>query len=399
MDFLHGIEHLDVASDLVPVNDVVTAVIGLVGTSAADNVGQLILCRSAQDDTQFGTEGTIPESLKAIRMQDSAQGSALVLVINVAHPDDTITASTIIGEITSEGERTGLKLFDTAQPRFGFEPSIYIVPHYSALPAVVAELIAMTNKTETMAYIDAPAGMTVEQVIEARNGSGQFAQLNEGQKLLFPQFLVSNPDYNAEDPESNEYNTVPMSAYMAGLRAKVDLEKGWHYSSSNQTINGVAGMDVAITFGLSDKTCEANRLKAAGITPAVNMYGNGIVEWGNYTTGFPANTTPAALECVRRTRAIMKRSIGLASVQFIDRLHIRQADIDLVRNSVNQYLNRLSNEGKIIEGECFYRKQDNPTSELALGHVTFAIEFTPSIPMQRLTYTYKIDTENLANIQ
>ena len=67
-DFLHGIEHVNVASDVVPVNDIVTAVIGLVGTADKGDTNVLTLCKSAADDAAFGTQGTIPEALKAIRM-------------------------------------------------------------------------------------------------------------------------------------------------------------------------------------------------------------------------------------------------------------------------------------------------------------------------------------------
>lgn len=90
-DFLHGIEHVNVASDVVPVNDIVTAVIGLVGTADKGDTNVLTLCKSAADDAAFGTQGTIPEALKAIRMQDSTAGSALVFVVKVKDATAEIT--------------------------------------------------------------------------------------------------------------------------------------------------------------------------------------------------------------------------------------------------------------------------------------------------------------------
>lgn len=397
MGFLHGIEHLNLPSDFIPVNDVVTAVIGLVGTADAGTTNELVLCKSAKDDAQFGTTGTIPEALKAIRMQDSTQGSALVFVVKVKAASENITAADIVGTVSESGERTGLKLFDTAFTQFGFEPMIFIVPRYSALDAVKQELIAMTNKSEAMAYIDTPDGYTFDEAIKSRGTTGDFKSLNEGQKLLFPHFQIANPDYNPEAVDSARYINVPMSAYAAGLRAKIDLEEGWHVSSSNHAITGVEGMDVALTFGLGDQTCEANLLNAAGITTAVNMYGNGIVEWGNYTAGYPGNLGADAFECVRRTRAIMKRAIQQACIPFIDKPFI-QANIDAIRNTVNQYLNGLK-PGKIVDGQCYYRAESNPADELAQGHITFDIDFTPALPMQRLTFTYKINLSNLSSIE
>ena len=394
MAFLHGIEHLNLPADFVPVNDVVTAVIGLVGTADEGEANKIILCKSAKDDAQFGTDGTIPEALKAIRMQDSTRGSALVLVVKVTPAGEGITAADIVGAVDASGVRTGLKLFETALGQFGFEPMIYIAPRYSALGAVKQALIAITNKTEAMAYIDTPDGYTFDEAITSRGAGGDFATLNDGQKLLFPHFLVSNPNSTSE---ADKYLNIPMSAFCAGLRAKIDLEEGWHVSSSNHRVTGVEGMDVALTFALGDQTCEANLLNAAGVTIAVNMYGNGIVEWGNYAAGFPGNTNTEAFECVRRTRAIMKRTIEQACVRFVDKPFIK-ANVDAIRNTVNQYLNGLKSQGKIVEGQCFYKPESNSLNELAQGHLTFDIEFTPALPMQRLTFTYKIDLNALAAI-
>ena len=46
MSFLHGIEHLNLPSDFSPVNDIVTAVIGLVGSADEGEKNKLILCMS-----------------------------------------------------------------------------------------------------------------------------------------------------------------------------------------------------------------------------------------------------------------------------------------------------------------------------------------------------------------
>ena len=45
--FYSGIAHINVTSDTVPVNDIVTAVIGLVGTADKGDTNVLTLCKSA----------------------------------------------------------------------------------------------------------------------------------------------------------------------------------------------------------------------------------------------------------------------------------------------------------------------------------------------------------------
>lgn len=392
MSFLHGIEHLNLPADFTPVNDVVTAVIGLIGTAGKGDTNKLTLCKNEKDDAAFGTAGTIPEALKAIRKQDSARGGALVVVCRVGDPDDAEITAKIVGEVDEAGTRTGLKLFETAATTIGFEPMIYIAPRYSALPAVKQALITLSDKAEAMAYVDTPDGYTFNDVIASRTADGEFAGLTEGQKLLFPHFLTVNPE---SKDDTDKYNNVPMSAYMAGLRAKVDLTEGWHLSCSNHRIVGVEGLDVPLTFSLGDQTSEANLLNAAGITTAVNL--NGIVEWGNYTAGYPGNANTEAFECVRRTRAIMKRAIQQACIPFIDKPFVK-ANVDAIRNTVNQYLNGLTAAGKIVAGKCYYRPESNPLNEMSQGHITFEIEFTPALPIQRLTFTYMIDLTALSKI-
>jgi len=82
MAFLHGIEHIDLEADFAPVNTIFTAVIGLIGTSSGSAAhNELTLCLSEKDDAKFGSLGTIPDALKAIRLQASKRDSAIVIVI------------------------------------------------------------------------------------------------------------------------------------------------------------------------------------------------------------------------------------------------------------------------------------------------------------------------------
>ena len=96
---------------------------------------------------------------------------------------------------------------------------------------------------------------------------------------------------------------------------------------------------------------------------------------------------------------IMNRSIDMACAAFLDVKQVKQADIDLVRNTVNQYYNRLMAEGKIVYGECFFDKTKNPVTELAQGHVTFSNVWTPAVPLQRMTFDHKIDLNKLSSIE
>jgi len=410
MSFLHGIEHINLKSDTVPVNDVATAVIGLIGTADENTnfdfgdpngweINKLYLCKSEKDDALFGKQGTIPEALKAIRQQQSANGSTIVLVVAFATDTTVVVPADIVGEVSVTGTRTGLKLFEVAKSKYGFEAMIFIAPHFSSLSLVKNELQAICNKTEAMAYIDSPDGWTFDEAIESRGVGGSMANLDEGQMLYFPHFLVANPAFVSEDetPGEEQFITAPMSAYMAGLRAKIDMELGWHWSTSNQRLYGVEGLDVDLTFGLGDRSCDVNMLNAVGITTAVPMFGRGMRAWGNYSTGFPGNTDVEAFECVRRVRSIIKRAIDGAVVQFLGQPYL-QVVVDLIRNTVNGYFNNLIMRGILIDGKCVYDPLKNPKEETAKGHLTFSNSIMPPPPLQQFTFEYSFDYNALNSI-
>lgn len=48
------------------------------------------------------------------------------------------------------------------------------------------------------------------------------------------------------DPVTNTERLEPLSQRAAGLRARVDLDKGYWWSSSNQEILGITGVGMAV---------------------------------------------------------------------------------------------------------------------------------------------------------
>lgn len=95
-NFLHGVETVDVLQGPVPVREVKSAVIALVGIAPTGPVNELTLCTSATDDAQFGAQVpgfNIPQALAAIR----ANGGGTVLVVNtfsITDNTDPVTAET-----------------------------------------------------------------------------------------------------------------------------------------------------------------------------------------------------------------------------------------------------------------------------------------------------------------
>lgn len=83
--FLHGVETIEIESGTRPVQEVKTAVIGLVGIAPLGETNKPILVKNDVDAVQFGKElpgFDIPQSLAHI----FAQGAGTVIVVNVFDP-------------------------------------------------------------------------------------------------------------------------------------------------------------------------------------------------------------------------------------------------------------------------------------------------------------------------
>jgi hypothetical protein len=84
-------------------------------------------------------------------------------------------------------------------------------------------------------------------------------------------------------------------------------------------------------------------------------------------------------------------------LQYVDQ-PLNNALIDAIRDSVNSFIRTLIQRGAVIDGECTYDPAENPSTELAAGHVTFDITFMPPTPAERITFKSFIDINLLRNL-
>ena len=383
--FLHGVETIQVASSTGTVSTIKTAVIGLIGTSPTGTLNSLKLCLSSTDDDQFGTEvgvtGTIRQALFDIRKQ---LPGAVVFVVNVK-ATDTVTAAEIIGTNT-DGVRTGALLFETCKSLYGFNPKIFICPKHTETTGVVAAIRALALKYRGVAYIDADSDVTYATALTSRGESGDWNFSDYRAKLLFPHIT-------GVDAVSRGY-----SAMAAGLRAYIDINSGFWFSSSNNNIEGIQELTIPVSWELNDPDCEANELNAIGITTLINVYGSGFREWGNRTSSYPVNEDTRTFESMQRLDDITSESIEIACLPYIDR-PMTKAQIDLVTDTVNTYFNTLIGRGALIQGsKCTFDSTRNSTTEMAKGHYVWTKTFMGAVPGERFTFYSVIDTSLLTNL-
>lgn len=122
-----------------------------------------------------------------------------------------------------------MKLLQDTYNLYGFFAKILIAPVFCTQKSVSTELIAQAENLSAIAYIDAPVGTTFQQVLAGRGSQGSinFNTSSDRARLCYPHVKVYDSTTNTEVLE-------PLSSRAAGLRAKVDLEKGFWWSNSNQ---------------------------------------------------------------------------------------------------------------------------------------------------------------------
>ena len=304
-NYLHGPETIEVENGARPVKTVKSAVIGLIGTAPMGDVNTLVQCLSEKDAAAFGSQFTgftIPQAL----------GAGTVLVINVLDPakhktaieDEVVTFDKSTGQArlahpvvanvvvkNSEGSTThtantdyrvdaqagvltnlGKAIEAGGSVKVSYEyadPSK--VTAADIIGGVAVELIAMAEKLGAVTYIDAPVGTTFAQALAGRGPEGtiNFNTSSDRVRLCYPHVKVYDPVTNTERLE-------PLSQRAAGLRARVDLDKGYWWSSSNQEILGITGVERQLSAMIDDPQSEVNLLNEQGITTVFSSYGSGL---------------------------------------------------------------------------------------------------------------------------
>lgn len=303
-----------------------------------------------------------------------------------------VTAADIIGAVSVAGLRSGLKMFADSYNQFGFFPKLFIAPGFSTLNAVSVELIGAAEQMGGVAYIDAPIGATVQQVIAGRGPAGtiNFNTSSDRARLCYPHLQVY-------DAATDGKRLQPLSIRAAGLRAKVDNDNGYWWSSSNQELIGAIGLERPLTARVDDPNSEVNLLNENGITTVFNSFGTGLRLWGNRTAAWPTVTHMKNFENVRRTKDIIDESIRYSSLQFVD-MPISTSLIDSITESVNLFGRKLIGDGALLGFECWYDPARNPQTELELGHLLFNYKLTVPPPYERGTFETEITGEYLVNL-
>jgi phage tail sheath protein FI len=248
-----------------------------------------------------------------------------------------------------------------APPSGGVQAVAGTVNRGTVRSEVLAELLGIANRLRAVIIADGP-NTTDAAAIQIADDFGS------------DRIYVIDP-WVLRDGES-----VPASPAVAGLINKVDNERGFWWSPSNNEIAGIEGTSRAIDFTLGDYTSRANLLNEAKIATIVREQGFRL--WGNRTL---ASDPLYAFLSVRRTADMVNESILRGHLWAVDRC-ITATYLEEVQESVRSYLRSLKARGAILGGDVWVDPDLNTPTQIASGNVTFDFDFTPPYPAERVTF-------------
>lgn len=372
-DFLHGIETIEPGDGIRSIRTTKSSIIGLIGTApAADDTAwplntPILVLGDRRNLTDLGATGTLPDAFDGIFDQ---VGAAIVVVRVEEGADIDATLTNIVG---SNADDSGVHAFTKAEAMVGYEPRILCAPGFTSqrpgAPAaanpVVSELIGIAERLRAIIVADGP-NTTKE---DANTYAGDF-----GSDRLF----VVDPAITIFKGGSNVVDAA--SARVAGLFAKMDLQKGFWHSPSNQVINGIVGSARAIDFRWSDANTEANYLNEQGVATIIRD--DGFRLWGNRSQV----TDPQwAFISVRRTADMVYESVEAAHRWAIDKPFSTQILVDIAE-SVNAYLRTLKARGAILGGKAWIDTHLNTAATMKAGQLFVSFDIEPPAPIERLTF-------------
>lgn len=314
---------------------------------------------------RFGSTGTIPQAIDAI----FDQGGAAVVVVRVAEAGDfTSQKVKLIGGVEGgTGRYLGVQAFLSSESITKVRPGILIAPGFTHDVALVQEMIPIADRLRARIYADGP-NTTEAAAISFRE--------NFGSKRVF----VIDPLVKVFDPTIAADVLQPSSARFAGVRARIDSQRGFWHSISNKEIYGIIGTARVIDYVHGDSNSRANLLNENEVATVINL--DGWRTWGGRTC---SSDPRFAFENVVAIGDMIADALLRSQVFRTDETITSNFFTEVIAD-VSAFLRYLVAVGAISGGEITINRELTTAASIADGHVYFDVEYTPTYTAERITF-------------
>ncbi|WP_241611012.1 phage tail sheath protein [Rosenbergiella epipactidis] len=378
-DYHHGVRVVEVNDGTRTISTVSTAIVGIVCTADDADAATfplntpVLITDVLTASGKAGKTGTLAKTLDAI----GDQSKPVTVVVRVGQGEsEAETTSNIIGGVTADGKRTGMKALLAAPAQLGVKPRILGVPGHDT-QAVATELLSVAQSLRAFAYLSAYGCKTVQEAIAYR---ANFSQ-REG--------MVIWPDFISFDTVLNADATAYATARALGLRAKIDEQTGWHKSLSNVGVNGVTGISADVFWDLQDPATDAGLLNQNDITTLIRK--DGFRFWGSRCL---SDDPLFAFESYTRTAQVLADTMAEGQMWAVDGALNPSLARDIIEG-LRAKLRSLVTQGYLIGADCWLDESVNDKDSLKAGKLTIDYEYTPVPPLENLMLRQRITDQYL----
>ena len=343
---VHGISFDEQTGSARPVETIEGAPIAIFAECSilADDAVGLVRSGTESADIAALDDGTgnLTEMVDAIRAQGS---SAPIVVVGVS-----------AGAVTSSPSgQTGAYALLKAEPLLGVKPKL-VAQSLSGVTGT--DLLGAAGRLKAIAYLDGPDtndAAAISDVASYDSARGHYS------------------DPSVVDTSSN---SVASSVCFAAVASILDF---WAVPS-NVVLNGVDSLSRVIAYEAGDANSQAQLLNDEKINTIIRR--NGFRLWGGLSLSTDANYK---FINARRTADVIEESIAAALQWAVDK-GITSGNVDLVVDSVNDFLANLTARGSILGGSAWVNTNLTTPSAVALGQVYVDYNFTPVYPLHSLIF-------------
>lgn len=247
-----------------------------------------------------------------------------------------------------------------------------------AANAVVSELLGIANRLRAVIIADGPNTNDADAIAYRKDFGSKRVYVVDPKVLVLDEDGTTITDW--------------ASPRVAGLIARIDNERGFWWSPSNQEIYGIQGTARTIDFTLGDTSSRANLLNENEVTTIIRQ--DGFRLWGNRNTSADPKW---AFLCVVRTADIINDSLLRAHLWAVDRGITKQYVNDVIEG-VNAYLRNLVSLGAILGGTCWADPDLNTADQIADGKVYFDFDFTPVYPAEHIIFRSQLTNDYISEV-
>jgi phage tail sheath protein FI len=376
----------DISSTTVQVNAGV-AVLDVTGVIPANLVvknGTTAMTKDTDYTVAFNDDGT----LNIVLIPGGTGDEATSLTVTGKKIDPSkVTAADIVGSVdTTTGKETGLEVIRQIYPKLSMTPGILIAPRFSTEATVSAALQAKTKEINGVF-----GAVCIIDVNSGTSGATKYSDVKTKKEAQ----AVSDANAYAVWPYAKVGEVVYSgSSLAAALTAYTDAVNNDtpNVSPSNKTLAISAACLPDGTEVVLDQD-QANTVNSYGVATFLNM--NGFRLWGNNTAAYPGNTDPKdRWFSVRRFLTWAGNSFILTYFQRVDSPANKRL-IEAIVDSENVRGNGFVARGVCARYEIVWSEDENPTTDMLDGKLTFHQYITPYTPAEDIEDIIEFDPNAL----